>query len=87
VKRIGSLEGESNPWEYRLRVEQQCSSSMTDSSVEQSLEVGAIEREGVNFSEWILGADQTLTARGPSGSETIDSCRRGKDFEGRKPAW
>lgn len=53
VKRIGSLEGESNPWEYRLRFEQQCSSSITDSSMEQSLEVGAIEREGVHFSEWI----------------------------------
>lgn len=53
MKRIGSLEGESNPWEYRLRFGQKCSGSMTDSSMEQSLEVGAIEREGVHFSEWV----------------------------------
>lgn len=65
VKRIGSLEGESNPWEYRLRFEQQCSSSITDSSMEQSLEVGADERERVDFSEWTFRADQSLTARGP----------------------
>jgi len=87
MKRIGSLEGELNPWKYRLRFEQQCSSSMTDSSVEQSLEVGADERERGNFSEWTFRADQSLTARGSSESETIDSCRRGEDFEGREPAW
>jgi hypothetical protein len=65
MKRIGSLEGESNPWEYRLRFEQQCSGSMTDSSMEQSLEVGADERERINFSEWVFRSDQSLTARGP----------------------
>jgi hypothetical protein len=51
MKRIGSLEGESNPWEYRLRFGQKCSSSMTDSSMEQSLEVGAIECKRESFSE------------------------------------